>query len=290
MTRRLFVTYGSHGNYWEAALRVSCQAISMNCFTEFFVFNDDMLRARSKSWRDWSSALADQDGPRYQQAAKAFLLEWIMDHEQDSNAVVFYCDPGCEFVSNSLTRKKMRALLTSACQTEGIAEQLAYPESQYTKIALLKKLDPEGIHRNSGQIQNTFFVILANERGLSFAKNWVQLINPEKKLWMDPDQSEFQHSNFLSHRRDQSIFSLLWKTFGYPVKAPYWEFGGKFGNIRGLAVPIHTIRNRSGQTLLPKYQNRAFIGLVGERINFIARFIRSSRLVIKYTKSSRNLI
>ena len=281
MRKLIFITYGSHDNYWEAAKRVTEQAKQMRCFVEFYCLNDDMLKERSEQWRSWSTGLCNQDGPRYKQAAKAFLLKSVIGEVRDSNATIFYCDPGCEFVSNYLARTKLKRLILKYEEKGGVAEQLHYPEYEYTKLELLNILDPNLIYRKTGQFQNTFFVIRADDKGREFAERWVEFIDPNKGLWMDPTNSELQLPGFVSHRRDQSIFSLLWKEFSYGRKNPYWEFGAKFGVLRGLAIPIHTIRNRSGESLLPRYQNSSLLAMLGVILNFLATFNRVFRNVIR---------
>jgi len=279
--RRIFLTYGSEGAYLEAAERLADQARSTSIFDAVIVFDDIELLAVSQEWKKWSEQLCNQDGLlRYKQAAKAFLLLWATNEYSSSDVLFLYADPGCEIPNNLISVSRLRFLLTLAQKTGGLAEQLDYPEFQYTHLRMLMTLDPQRQHWLSGQVQNTFFIVSSNQKTRDFCQEWVDTIDPYLRLWKDPEVNETQLSGFIEHRRDQSIFSLLWKINGFSTKRPYWEHGGRFGNIRGIAIPIQTIRNRTGKSLLPNYQNSSFFALLGLCISNLSNLTRRFRIYL----------
>jgi len=275
---RVFLTYGSEGNYLDAARRLASQAEKTKIFHRIELFDEHRLLEASEEWKLWSKELCAQDGiERYKQAAKAFLLLWAADQFISRDTILFYADPGCEFTNNRISTFRMRSLFQKANEFEGIAEQLEYPEYQYTHLKMLNFLDPERTFWDSGQVQNTFFLIKINQKSLDFARKWVLCIDPKLGIWKDPEPHEEQLDGFVSHRRDQSIFSLLWKHNGYATKKPYWEHGGRFGNLRGIALPVHTIRNRSGSSNLATYHRSNLLALVGLFFSIVADLTRGLR-------------
>lgn len=276
--RKVFLTYGSEGVYWEAAVRLKRQANSTGLFDEIIALNDSDLMKISPIWNLWSEELKEQDGIlRYKQAAKAFLLDWALNKELTSDSVYFYADCGCEIPNNFISIYRLGRLIKFAMKFGGIAEQLEYPEFEYSKLELLQHLNPTKTSWSSGQIQNTFFLLSSGTQALRFSSRWIEYINPDLNLWRDPYQNEKQMDRFVSHRRDQSIFSLLWKEFDLPIKKPYWEHGGRLGQIRGIALPIQTIRNRSKISELPRFQHSTILAFFGLIISFVSDYTRNLR-------------
>lgn len=276
--RRVFITYGSEGIYLEAAKRLASQAEKTKVFHRIEVFDDCRLLEASEEWKLWSLDLCAQDGlERYKQAAKAFLLQWATNQFRSTDTILFYADPGCEIPNNLVSVLRIKNLFRKVDELQGLAEQLGYPEYQYTHLRMLKFLDPQKVFWETGQVQNTFFFIKVNDKSSEFSSKWVSSINPKLDIWKDPELHEEQLDGFVSHRRDQSIFSLLWKQNGYAVKKPYWEHGGKFGDVRGIAVPVQTVRNRSGESRLPHYQHSSLIALVGLLLSVLSDLTRSLR-------------
>lgn len=270
-----FATYGSYGNYTDAGLRLISQAESLKIFAKTFLFTDSDLRSQSQTWQQWSSMLEKQDAPnRYHQAGKAFLIQHIMNDVCQEGDILMYADVGCELVNNFFCRVKLKKLIELTLLQGGLAEQLEYPEDNYTKSDLLKHFGNRIEFSKSGQIQNSYFIVRCENKTRSMVDEWVKMINPSKGLWRDPVDRTSEQPFFVDHRRDQSIFSLLWKQNEFPVKKPYWKFGAKFGRWRGLTEPIHTARNRSGVSQLPTFESSIFAVFVGLWFNVFASILR----------------
>jgi hypothetical protein len=273
MMKTLFVTYGSHSNYLEAAIRLSEQVKQTKLFDKIIVLDDPKLIDLSPYWRKLNKRMQELDAPgRHRQAGKTFLMKYVFSDLCTEFDVVMYADPGCEIPNNLISKMRFKTLLRGAYNFGGIAEQLDYPEYMYTKRALLEFIGDRPDIRNTGQIQATWFILKNNSLNVNLIDKWLTLTDPTLGLWQDPSERErmSQSSGFIDHRRDQSIFSLLWKEFLLPIKAPYWEFGARVGAIRGLIEPIHTSRNKSGVSNLPKFHENTFLAIVGVLVSFIA--------------------
>ena len=297
--KTLFVTYGSHSNYLEAAIRLSEQVKKTKLFDKIIVLDDPKLIDLSPYWRKLNKRMQELDAPgRHRQAGKTFLMKYVFSDLCTEFDVVMYADPGCEIPNNLISKMRFKTLLRGAYNFGGIAEQLEYPEYMYTKKALLEFIGDRPDIRNTGQIQATWFILKNNSLNVNLIDKWLTLTDPTLGLWQDPSERErmSQSSGFIDHRRDQSIFSLLWKEFLLPIKAPYWEFGARVGAIRGLIEPIHTSRNKSGVSNLPKFHENTFLAIVGVLVSFIAssnRILRrhkyEKKTSIGITKKSNKL-
>ena len=272
----IFATYGSFGNYVDAGLRLIEQAKSLKIFNETYLLTDSDLRLRNQKWAEWSSMLEKQDIPnRYYQAGKAFLIQHVIHDKCQAGDVIMYADVGCEIVNNLYAKAKLKKLIECASLHGGIAEQLEYPEENYTKNDLLRHFGSSIEFSKSGQIQNSYFILRCDDKTRYMVDEWVNIINPSTGLWRDPVERTSEQPYFVDHRRDQSIFSLLWKKNEFPVKKPYWKFSAEFGKWRGLIEPIHTSRNRSGFSKLPAFEHSMVAVFIGSLLSTLALSLRT---------------
>jgi hypothetical protein len=281
--RTLFITFAD-GNqeFREAGERLAIQASKMNIFTKSIYLNDAEFRIVDNEWRETALELERLSLlPYYYLGTKAWLVNAALEGRFGDFDLVFYADAGCEFLNNVITRKKIRELLNLAYANGGLAEQLNYPEEEYTKKGLVEFFDLTKAELSSGQIQATWSIWKNCNQSKILAKKWVELSSPYLNLWHNQDGLEKleQSSKFIDHRRDQSIFSILWKRSEYLSKPPYWEYGGRFGVVRGSSVPIHAIRNRNGNSKLKKVQETFIFGTIAVILNSFATLLRKIKYI-----------
>ena len=87
-----------------------------------------------------------------------------------------------------------------------------YLEHQYTKADLMKyfNLDFNHTHMNTAQLWSGTFFIKKNLKNIEFLKQWSKAF--EDMLLIDDSISVLKnHIDFIEHRHDQSVFSLLCK-------------------------------------------------------------------------------
>jgi len=156
---------------------------------------------------------------------KPYIVKKTLDEFSDDGDIVHYADIGC-WINNNTESKKMlnnyfsevekhpSGLLAFSFQNEvekGLLSRL-YPESTWTKADLFSHLNlsHDSAIGQSEQIVATTFFIRKNVASCSLINNWYEISlithlidNSPSKLPNDP--------NFIEHRFDQSIFSLLCK-------------------------------------------------------------------------------
>lgn len=123
--------------------------------------------------------------------------------------IIFYCDSGAFFI------RKIDVLIETMKKDECIwVSDIPLIESCFTKPICLQKMgcDKEEI-KNSNQIQGTFFMAKCCKEAEEFVEKWLEyckdyeLISPEGCLDIDKNFEK----EFVTHREDQSILSLLCK-------------------------------------------------------------------------------
>ena len=236
----------------RAGERLEGQAKRFGLFSEVVVLDAAKVASLSEEYAshvaDWQ--LLDRF-PIYFRAAKAFAVKAALEGNFGDFDVVLYVDAGCELNFNSWTKQVLEREIISSYNKGGLAEQIRMPEYLWTKPSLARALNSTEENLISGQMQATWSFWRVNSANLNTARLWCELSNPDLGYWQDPREPCCLGHNH-NHRRDQSIFSLLWKKLDMPSR-PYlidFETGGAFANYRMLALPILTIRNRTGHSQL----------------------------------------
>jgi hypothetical protein len=273
-----FFTFADgNSGFRDAAFRLANQASALKIFSRVVFLNDTDLREIDQSWRDTAEILDSRKMmPYFYLGTKAWVIKAALQGNFGNFDLIFYADAGCELPNNCVTKKELGKLFNLAIKHGGVAEQLSYPEKTYTKKRLITFFNLTQSEMNSGQVQATWSIWKNNDKSRKIASQWVNLSNPNLDLWNNPVDNELreQEHYFIEHRRDQSIFSIIWKKNNYFLKPPYWEYGGKLGSIRGRAIPVHAIRNRSGSSMLPLNSESYVLALIGKFINSTASLIR----------------
>lgn len=144
---------------------------------------------------------------------KPYFIEKVLSECNDGD-IVFYTDSGAFFV------KKIDKLISSLRKNEKIwVSDCPLLESCFTKPICFQKMDCDEKIRNSNQIQATYLMLICCDETRTFIKEWLhycedyELMSPEGSLSLNENRG----TQFVAHREDQSILSLLCKKKG--VKA-----------------------------------------------------------------------
>lgn len=160
-----------------------------------------------------------------------------------SGDTIFYCDIGCEF---SLAGRERFNNLVSLSKHQPIVAFEAGArlfEHQWSKPALLDYLSVPTVDCNSPQIAATFFFIQVNSFTLALLEEWYYICTLDDcKFLVDDNDIAI---DYIEHRHDQSIFSLLLKKYKISPHRMNSNFpiGLYYSNSYVYSFPIHAIRN-----------------------------------------------
>jgi hypothetical protein len=264
-------------DFKQAAKRLGEQAESLGIFREVVVLDSNLLCQISPRYKkDLMKISSLTRYPLYFRAVKPWAILSFMEDMNKDFDVIFYIDAGCELPSNFVTRSRMKYLIFKAFKNGAIAEKTGYKERTYSRNNLIEFFGSSDWANTSGQVQSTWSMFRNSELNKNFLLEWIELSDPKYKFWQDPvgNELKLQHYDFIENRWDQSIFSLLYKKYGFVTKKTYWEFGGKYGNFRGLSIPIHATRNKTGLSQLPKYHTSNSLSILSLLANLIIDITR----------------
>lgn len=208
----IFLTFGAGNIRWHrAALRLKREAEKLNLFTHAFALDNKWLRNSDFEVFELVQSFilkGDYKGYGYW-AWKSAVLTWA--HESFPNALLIYLDSGF-VIPNTETARKGFLHWIELTRTHGsLALHLPqHPEKEWTKQETMKEMDPAGSLADTMQIQGGF-IFLTPEQADDFLPPYREMILKEKGFHISDDTEFSDFPGFISHRNDQSVFSLIWK-------------------------------------------------------------------------------
>ena len=252
MDEIVLITFGAGSPAWRrAAKRLAREARSSNWFSKVVVLNSRDLR-KTDDGRKLLESGWFQRNPRgygYWIYKPIFIKEFLGKH-LGPNAILVWVDAGCSINVTDSSKARFAEYVDVAKNSEaGLGFiQTTCPERKWTKAdlgRLLNVIDSE--HWESGQIFAGFSIWKNSSEAKDIAQAWLELAITDDGHFIDDSPSiEPNHPEFVEHRHDQSIFSLLAKTRGFTLM-PDDNFHRAKGWIKnGETYPIWTTRHRSG--------------------------------------------
>ena len=140
--------------------------------------------------------------------------------EVETGDIVIYCDAGSFFFRSCMS-------IIEAMDDDIWVSNIPLIEKQFTKPELLEMMgciDPA--YTETNQVQANFIAIRKTERGLKFAKEWLDWCLKETALTRDTIYLENPPGyQFWGHRSDQSVLSLLSKKWKLKIHQDPSQFG-----------------------------------------------------------------
>lgn len=135
-----------------------------------------------------------------------FILKTLLDMREGD--YLFYADAGSFFLKN---------VDPIIGELEGVNQCIAgfdlpLVEIQWTKRELLIEMGCDSpVYTDGNHILSSFHLIKKSDRSVKFYEDYLKLCCESKKITDIHDPNVSQYSEFIDHRQDQSIFSLLFK-------------------------------------------------------------------------------
>jgi len=243
------VTVGCGEGYERSARRLFKQAKKHKFFVNCLYFNEPRLEKVLPETKRNISLISKKVG-----GDKGFgLWFWKPDvilyamAQTKENDIVAYLDAGCTLnLNNSTAIARLQEYASLASKNGILAMQLWYKEFDqpdltdnfwgFGELNELIKIDDSKLHSN--QIQAGILFIKNCSESRDFITKWKELmILDDFKYLIGPEKKEYRY--------DQSVFSLLYKSMGYPTMPdetyfhPLWE-------KTGVDYPIWATRINDG--------------------------------------------
>jgi len=272
-------------DFKKAAQRLGKQANNLEIFSDVYVLDSLYLSRLSTRYKqDLVKITRLTTFPLYFRAIKPWAILHFMEDTNKNYDVIFYIDAGCEIPNNIVSKLRLKRLIKKAYIYGAIAEHTGYRESSYTRKNLIDAFEPFSAIGAIGQIQSTWSMFKNSTENINFMLEWIELSDPKYNYWQDPVGAELDEhsSDLIENRWDQSKFSLLYKKYHLPTKSTFWEHGGKLGNLRGLSIPIHATRNKTGKSELPIFHSNNYLACLSLFLNSLFTIVRPIKKIFKH--------
>lgn len=155
---------------------------------------------------------------------KPYLIQRQLRSMADGD-ILFYADSGSRFISTPQPLFELAARSPSGL----VVFELEHPERNFTKPHVFRSLDMDSErHAGSPQILASYALFRACPEARQFADEWLALCERADLLMDDPAPAAGEAPDFVAHRHDQSLFSLLCKRRGIEP----WPDPSQHGNAR----------------------------------------------------------
>jgi hypothetical protein len=125
---------------------------------------------------------------------------------------LFYSDSGAFFLKSVVPLVEV----LENSNKDIMAFELPLIEEQWSKKELIRNMGcDEDLYLKSNQISASFILIKKTEQSEKFVEEYLAYSCQELNLTDIYDVNVEQDANFIEHRHDQSVFSLLYKRYGY---------------------------------------------------------------------------
>lgn len=141
---------------------------------------------------------------------KPYLIDKVLSQANEGD-IIFYCDSGSFFL------RSIDPLIESMSKEDIWVSDIPLIEQCFTKEICFKDLNcNEDKYRLSNQIQATFFMVRCSDKSKKFVKKWLNLCCEYKLISPQISKRNCRKclTDFIAHREDQSLLSLLIKKEG----------------------------------------------------------------------------
>ena len=221
MKSKIFLCAFASPDLFLSKIRFYNQAKSLNFYQGIKIYEKRELSTKTLNIIENYLTKNNRRGYGYWIWKPEIILNFL--RQIPENSILQYSDIGCHF-----NRKGINKLFfyQDMCDKNSIVSfqysnpkikkiNFIYPnylEYQYTKADLMRyfNLNFNHIYMNTPQVCSGTFFIKKNYINIEFLKNWLKVFE-NMSLIDDSISVSKNHKNFIEHRHDQSVFSLLCK-------------------------------------------------------------------------------
>ena len=220
MQKKYFISFGGPTENWHNRVNNICAQVQQLwtefetiAYTEKDLLNDTEFWQMHKEFLEYSSKYKFQtcDHTRYGfYIWKPYIIFKTMQKMQD-NDILIYADAGCTINPSGIQKLSEFIDILNNNQFGMIAFQNSFPEIRWTKTLLFKYFNSSIEDKISNQYIATSVFLKKTTHSFELVQKWHQIAS--NHMYIDNNSYTPEDPNFVEHRHDQSIFSLLVKYY-----------------------------------------------------------------------------
>jgi hypothetical protein len=143
---------------------------------------------------------------------KPYFIQRVLESIADDD-ILIYCDAGCMINSNGEKRFTEYIELLHETETGCISFELPHKEIEYTKQEVFGHFQSSEDLIHSNQLMATVVMLRKCPHATMLINKWYGALCENPLLFTDDKDNTIQDKEFIDHRHDQSIFSILRKAY-----------------------------------------------------------------------------
>lgn len=247
-----FLSFGGPSNdYHDAVERICKQAESFELFDKIIGLTETDLQNDEEFWTKHKDFITSNPRGYGYWLWKPYIIKKTLE-SMDRDDILLYADCGCEL--NYMGKNKLFDFIELVKIKNIIGTSAGSSDYNFTKMDLTKYLQMENNIDllKIRHMQATTLMMVKNDLIIKLINEYYEIGSNNYHFIDDTPSIETNTCDFIEHRHDQSIFSLLVKKYGllnYDLNPTDWGYGLPAKNnylIDGIQYPIWTCRNRTG--------------------------------------------
>jgi hypothetical protein len=227
-------------SFKNAHKRFYVNARSFKSFDSISIFSEKTIYKFCKDFAKYKDKLSRTKGYGYW-VWKYFLISELMNLVEE-NDIIIYADIGCTF--NKIGYKRFKEYITKTQENGALTFELAHQEFKYTKKDTYVEVFGDLLENYFSPQRLAGIFFLTNNK---YNKSIIEEINKIATLddfhFVSDKKSRLKnHEEFIEHRHDQSLFSLICKKYDLPTLEDETYF--KNFHKDGTKFPIWATRNK----------------------------------------------
>lgn len=255
MSKKYFLTFGApNKNFHEAVNRLCIQANNTNLFNNIDGLTEKDLMNDKKFWQTYGEFIKTNKRGYGYWIWKPHIIKKALEKMNDGD-ILLYMDCGCEL--NYLAKNKIEEYFELAKTKKILATISGHSECKYTKMDLIKFLQMENDVDllKKTQYQTNCIIMCKCDDVVKIINEWHSICSEHHNLINDTPSNNKNFDEFVDHRHDQSVFSLLVKKYKYENINidPTWT--SNFNDVNTFITqtinwPFWVSRNKAGPSIL----------------------------------------
>ncbi len=255
--KKYFLSFGGPAsNYHDAVKRICSQAEKINTFDKIIGLNELDLKSDEEFWSTHKDFINSNPRGYGYWLWKPYIIKKTLD-QMIHDDILLYLDCGCEI--NHLAKEKLEKYIELVKKKSILVTSTGSSDCKYTKKDLIIKIGLENEIEllKKTQYQANYILIKKTPKIMNLINEWYHIASTNYNLINDEPSKEKNFDEFIEHRHDQSIFSLLLKKYEYenndldPSWVPNFDSLDTFKN-HTIRWVVWVARNKSSNSILDK--------------------------------------
>lgn len=206
--KKYLISYGDH-NYTGQKERFRKTAEASSFFDEIRIFEPEDI---AQGFLDQvGETIQVKKGGGYWLWKPHFIKRALNDIRE--NDILIYCDAGCMINPRAKERFDEYIEMLLDAETGTLGFELSFKEYEYTKKEVFEHFRSPLEIISSNQLMATVILFKKCAHTTMLVDKWHDVATKNTSLFTD-EKVDLQLEGFIDHRHDQSIFSVIRKTFG----------------------------------------------------------------------------